>query len=351
MISNPPPELSIIIVNWNSVSYLRNCLKSIYDKVLSPGFEVLVIDNASYDGSAALCASQFPQVLFIQGHLNLGFSRANNQAALKARGSTLLFLNPDTEIIDDAVSYMFQHLHSEAKIGAVGCRVLNSDRSLQLKYVQAFPTVWNQMLGTDVLIRLFPNWRLWGFRPMLDYRDQPLKAQVICGSCLMVKKSVFDCIGGFDDHFFMYAEDVALCHAIWQSGSEIHYVGSGTVVHHSEKSSSIASGGSFSDLMQRESMVSFLRKSRGPVCAAFYRLTTALCAAVRLLSLPFLIPFKSRFSSSWRLSAMRRKWWRLLRWALGLESLKVANRGELIDRNAQDACSTTRKQDTVVSGL
>ena len=309
----------MIIVNWNSVPYLRNCLRSIYDKVGGLSFEVIVIDNASYDGSATMCAVEFPQALFLQADQNLGFSRANNQAFLRSRGSTILFLNPDTEILNDAVVQMYTHLHSRPNIGAVGCRVLNSDLSLQFRYVQAFPSLWNQILTTNYLLRLWPRSTLWGHAPTLQCNRQSCRVDVICGCCVMVKRGVYEKIGGFDEDYFMYVEDVALCHAIWQSGWEIHYVFGGSIIHHGAKSSSTTKETHFSDVMLRASHESFFRKSRGPLYARLFRVATATCALGRLGCLPFLFVLKVCVGKPSGLPAMRRKWWKLLRWSVGLE--------------------------------
>ena len=174
------------------MGYLRKCLSSIYERVNGLTFEVIVIDNASYDGSAQACAAEKSrEILSIQAEQNLGFSRANNQAFSKSRGRAIHFLNPDTEIVDDAVMRMHMHLYSRSKIGAVGCRVLNSNLSPQLQYLQAFPNLWNQVLTSNLLWKLFPKSKLWGFAPLLRAMEQPCPVDIICGSCIMVKREVY----------------------------------------------------------------------------------------------------------------------------------------------------------------
>src|SRR5579884_3860551 len=121
------PELSIIIVNWNSIQFLQVCLRSIYNHLRHIKFDVIVVDNASYDGSAEILRDHFPDVIFIQSNYNLGFSRANNLGYRHSSGNTLLFLNPDTELLDNGIETMYSHLHSRVDVGAVGCRLLNSD--------------------------------------------------------------------------------------------------------------------------------------------------------------------------------------------------------------------------------
>jgi GT2 family glycosyltransferase len=312
-------DLSIIIINWNSAHFLEGCLNSIYKWVSGIEFEVIVVDNASYDGSAQILREQFPDATFIQSERNLGFSKANNLACQRSSGNTLLFLNPDTEVLDDGVAKMYTHLNSAAAVGAVGCRVVNSDLTLQTKYVKAFPTILNQLLTADVAIRLFPKSKLWGFRPAMEFQGQPLDVDVLAGSCIMVKRSVFEQIGRFNEEFFMYVEDVDLCYMIKKAGYAIQYVGDGTVVHHSEKSSASANESHFSSVMQRESMALFFRCRRGSSYSGLYKVTTAVAAFVRIALLGCILPFAKVWRQDTRISAGCAKWAKLLRWSFGLE--------------------------------
>src|SRR5664280_1246315 len=144
-------DLSIIIVNWNSKSFLRQCLISLGARCKSPASEVIVVDGGSFDGCAEMLAQDFPWVIFIQSETNVGFARANNSAVSRARGRCLLFLNPDTEFLEDSISILMSRLEALPNAGAVGCQLLNSDGSLQTNCVQAFPTIWNQVLDSRFL--------------------------------------------------------------------------------------------------------------------------------------------------------------------------------------------------------
>src|SRR5205814_189622 len=124
----------IIVVNWHSANYLERCLKSLYSQVREVEFEIIVIDNASSDGAAELVSQKFPRVIFIQSLNNLGFGKANNLAFESSSGNAILFLNPDTEIVESAVGLMFDHLQKYESVGAVGCRVLNTDSTVQQHY-------------------------------------------------------------------------------------------------------------------------------------------------------------------------------------------------------------------------
>jgi GT2 family glycosyltransferase len=331
-----PPAISVVIVNWNSLAFLRNCLRSIYNVVKEISFEVIVVDNASYDGSAEMCNREFSDVVFVQSDQNLGFSKGNNKGVSVARADTLLFLNPDTELLDDALKQMYVHLHASSSLGAVGCRILNTDFSLQLAYIQAFPTIVNQTLGTDLLIRLFPKSSHWGFAAMLSGNENPVPVEVIAGSCIMVKREVFDKVGGFDEEFPMYAEDVALCYMIRKAGFEIEYRGVGSVVHHCGKSSSAAKENHFSALMQRQSMALFFRKTRGPLYVRLFNLTTAACALVRFACFPILYAVQKSVAKRSAVSLMCRRWWKLFKWSFGTESVSMPKTGKEPRETAPD---------------
>lgn len=311
-------DLSIIIVNWNSAAYLRKCLASIFRHSPQLQFEVIVVDNASYDGAERMVAEQFPAVKFVQSKHNLGFGKANNLAYAHSKGSTILFVNPDTELLDGAIDQMHAHLQSQAGIGAVGCRMLNSDMSLQTKYVKAFPNLSNQFLTADRIIRMFPKSRLWGIRPILECGSGHAEVDVLAGSCIMVKRAVFEKVGRFSEEYFMYTEDVDLCYAIRKAGLKIHYLGSGHIVHHSEKSSSSCEQSHFAAIMQRESLARFFRKTKGSIYAEMYRGTVAAAALLRLFGMSAALPILTLLGHD-HLSASRKKWFKLLRWSLGLE--------------------------------
>ncbi|SRR6266404_189848 len=315
----PPLELSIIIVNWNSAEYLRECVASIFANTAGISFEVIVVDNASYDGSGKMLLREFPDVLFIQSEQNLGFSKANNLAFERSSGSSLLFLNPDTVILNAAVAIMHSHLNSSPRIGAVGSGVLNTDLSMQTHYVQAFPTILNQVLVSESAKHMFPKSKLWGIRSILEYDGHPVNVEVVAGSCVMVKRAVFEKAGRFDEDYFMYAEDVSLCYAIRKCGYQIQYVRDASVIHHGGKSSEFKEESRFSIVMQRESLALYFNKTRGTGYATIYRCATAICAFCRLLLIAGAVPFRRSLPNRRRLLAISRKWKTVLRWSLGLE--------------------------------
>jgi GT2 family glycosyltransferase len=312
-------DLSIIIVNWNSAHFLASCLDSIYKHVTGITFEVIVVDNASYDGSEKIVTEQFPRATFIQSDENLGFPKANNLGYKHSNGRSLLFLNPDTKLLDDRLPAMLQYLDSSENVGAVGCEMVNEDLTLQTRYVQAFPTVLNQLLAADILVRMFPKSRMWGVHPAVEFRGRPLDVEVLAGSFILAKRAVFELAGRFNEAFFIYAEDVDLCYMIKQSGYKIQYIGFPSLVHYGAQSSASAGESHFSAIMQRESIALFLKMRRGAIYSATYRVMTAIVACLRISVLWCLYPVAKLRRTGAQLLSSRRKWTKLLRWSFGLE--------------------------------
>jgi hypothetical protein len=312
-------DLSIVIVNWNSAGFLRKCLASLFANVQGVSFEVLVLDNGSYDGSAQLVSCEFPTVRFYQSHQNLGFAKGNNLLVGHARGRTLLFLNADTEVLGDAVQQLVARMQSTPDIGALGPRLLNADGSTQASCIQAFPTILNQVADADWLRGLFPRWRLWGNRALLEDGASLAPVDGIVGACLMIDEAVFAGIGGFHEGFFMYAEDMDLCRRLRQAGRRNYYLGSARVIHHGGRSADRQSDGQFSAVVMRESLRHYMRIHRGPLYARLYQSSMALVALVRLaaLGVAMLLPIGRNRRHSVGLAS--RKWLRVFRWAVGWE--------------------------------
>lgn len=310
-------DLSVIIINWNSKAYLRECLGSLRLATKGLACEVLVIDNASYDGCAAMLAAEFPEVRFIQSDQNFGFSGGNNRAAREAQGEFLLFLNPDTLVSETALKHLVEALRRLPQAGAVGARLLNSDGSLQTSCIQAYPTVLNQVLDSEWLRRRFPTSSLWGMAPLFNARTEPSPVQAISGACVMIARQVFARIGGFDERYFMYSEDLDLSFKVQAAGFNCYYVPAATVIHHGGGSSKSARN-LFSVVMMRESVQRFLRFNRGWRSAWGYRLAMGTTALVRLVLILPLLLLKPRVVTHGRGSLQ--KWHAILRWSLGLES-------------------------------
>jgi GT2 family glycosyltransferase len=311
------PQLSVIIVNWNSKDYLRQCLQSLYANTRGIAFEVIVVDGASFDGCGEMLAREFPAVKFIQSEKNIGFARANNLGVSQAEGSHLLFLNPDTELLEDSIRILMESLESLPRAGAVGCKLLNTDRTLQTSCVQAFPTVLNQALNSEYLRTRFPGWKMWGTAALSARPEKPAVVEFVSGACILTRRKTFAAAGGFTETYFMYGEDADLCFKIKQLGGDVYYVPATAMVHHGGSSSRQAKS-NFASIMMSESVYRFLKLNRGRLIAVVFRLVTSILSVGRLLLILILMPF-SKGAVVRHGGGSLGKWFAILRWGLGLE--------------------------------
>lgn len=313
-------DLSVIIVNWNSAAFTTQCISSIFSQTHGLGFEVLVVDNASTDDSCGVIRDRCPSAKLIRSSQNLGFARANNLGFQNSTGRILLFLNPDTELCGAAINLMYNCLDSSADIGVLGCRLLNSDLSVQGSSIQPFPTILNQIADAEQLRRLTPRLKLWGMQPLFESdHGRPVEVEAVSGACLMIKREVFKQVGLFSTDYFMYSEDLDLCYQVKKVGQKVCYLGSATIVHHGGKSSKKRGGEAFVGPLMKETLRSFLEKTRGPFYAALYRLAIFLVAVLRLAVLGVLLPIPSGTLDKDSLRHSLIKWYRILRWSMGLE--------------------------------
>lgn len=311
-------DLSIIIVNWNSKDYVEKCIASISANTLGIQYEIIVVDSASFDGCGDMLQRLYPEVRFTQSERNIGFGQANNLGVKHTRGRVLLFLNPDTEVRGDAVARLYACVRDLPRAGIVGCRLLNSDGSLQRRCVQPFPTILNQVLNAEILLRWFPKISLWMSAATFKDAVSPVVVEVVSGACMMIKREVFDDIGEFSSDYFMYAEDVDLCYKTRAAGLINYHVPEVEIVHHGSGSTE-QEHSRFSSVMMRESISRLLRKTRGDLYSQGYRLALCGASVVRLTLLGICLPvaLAQRRTRLW--GSAFGKWIAIFRWGLGLE--------------------------------
>jgi GT2 family glycosyltransferase len=283
-----PSELSVIIVSWNTKRLLRSCLASIYRHQPPFPIQVIVVDNASGDGSGEMAQAEFPSLLLLRNQANLGFAAAHNQGAKGADAPLLLFLNSDTEVhpgtLAGAVAFMKRH----PEAGLMGCRTLNNDGSLQASAF-AFPGKFRIFAYVSGLNRFFKLSRFTS-HAVLSTPDY------VQGSFLIARREAHEKSGGFDDSFFLYAEEVDLCLRMKAAGFAVYYYPGVTITHHGGGSggNSLAAIGHFMD-----SSIRLYQKYRMP--KEKKRLLRALKAALRLRLL------LESFSSSRGVSARKKE--------------------------------------------
>lgn len=230
-------DLSIIIVNYNVKEFLKNLLASIKKASKNLSTEIIVVDNASDDGSVEMIKDKFPEIILIENKINIGFGKANNQGLAIAKGNFILLINPDTLVAEDTFVKMIEFFNSHPEVGMAGCKILNPDGTLQLACRRSFPGPWTAFTKVTGLSSLFPKSKLFA-RYNLTYLDenQTYEVDAISGSFMMMRKEVFEKVGGFDEQFFMYGEDLDLCYRIQKAGYKIFYVHSTQIIHYKGES-------------------------------------------------------------------------------------------------------------------
>ena len=218
-------DLSIIIVNYNVKEFLQNLIHSIYKAAQKITFEIIVIDNASNDGSVEFIRDKFPDVKIFANDKNLGFSKANNIGLKAALGKYLLLINPDTLVSEDTFDKMIRFFNDNPDAGLAGCKILNPDGSLQLACRRSFPGPWTSFCKVTGLSTMFPKSRLFA-RYNLTYlnEDQTYEVDAISGSFMMFPREIYEKIGGLDEQFFMYGEDLDFCYRVQKAGYKVLYV-------------------------------------------------------------------------------------------------------------------------------
>lgn len=271
---NTNVDVSVIIVNYNVKEYLQQALLSLERALRSLSSQIIVVDNASDDGSVEMLKRKYRRVLLIENKENVGFARANNQAFCYARGKYIFLLNPDTLVQEDTVRVLYDFMESHPDAGVAGCKVLNPDGSLQLSCRRSFPTPWVAFTKIIGLSSLFPRSRLFG-RYNLTYLnpEETYQVEALSGSCMFVRREVYEQVGGFDETFYMYGEDIDLCYRIQRAGWNVYYVHTTQIVHfkgESTKRSNIDELKTF-----YEAMHIFVKKHFGfaPLLVVFLRLS------------------------------------------------------------------------------
>jgi len=223
-------DVSVIIVNTNEKAMILNCLRSVHEKTRDLEFEIFVVDNASTDGSVEAMKEQFPDVHVVENKVNVGFSAACNQPTDLCKGRNILYLNPDTLVLNNALKDMSDFLDHNHKVGSVGCKLLNIDGSLQ-------PSCRNFLTNRNLLLQHILPWRklfpkLAG-KLILEFwsHDQIREVDWIIGACLMVKRHVIDEVGLKDEDFFMFHEETDWCYRSHICGWKTVFLPTSSIIH------------------------------------------------------------------------------------------------------------------------
>jgi GT2 family glycosyltransferase len=260
-------DVSVIVVSFNTGELTLRCLEAVFAKTEKTALEVIVVDNASTDGSPQLIAERFPQVRLIGNNENRGFAAANNQGLKIARGRYSLLLNSDATVLDGAIDACVAYADRHPDIGVLGPKVLWPDGSHQ-DSVMRFTSLLDLFLDVFQLGRLFPNSALFNrfWYASLDWNAEH-EVDVVSGCCFLVRREVLEQVGLLDEDFFMYGEEAEWCYRIRKAGWRITYCPAGSIVHIWGGSSPKSHGRASTRIAKRRAQLLFLDKTRGRVRA------------------------------------------------------------------------------------
>jgi len=233
----PPLDCSVLIVTFQSAADLPLCLESVRRATHTASFEILVVDNASSDGTATLAGAD-PGVRLIANRENVGFSRANNQGFREARGRYVLLLNPDAQVHEGAIDRLVAFLDAHPDVGIAGGRVNSPDGTLQRASRRSIPTPMVSLFRLAGLSRLFPNHPAARAYNLEDSDpSQTLDVGAVMGAFLMVRREAIEKTGGMDERYFLYGEDIDFCMAVRVAGWRVVYYPDAVVTHRKGASS------------------------------------------------------------------------------------------------------------------
>ena len=262
------PCLAVIIVNWNTRDLLADCLQSVSEAIRSLRLSdsaVVVVDNASTDGSPHMVREGFPWVRLIENRQNAGFARANNQAVASSDSRYVLLLNSDTRVQSDSLERLVAFMEEHPHAGASGPRLLNSDGTVQPScYPMLTPwrEFWHLVLLEGLVHKATYSSAFWN-------RAEPQSVEVIKGACLLLRRAALDEVGLLDESYFMYTEEVDLCYRLAQADWQLWWVPAAKVIHYGEASSRQTAQSMYVQLYR--SKIQFYRKFGGERQAALFK--------------------------------------------------------------------------------
>jgi GT2 family glycosyltransferase len=270
--------VSLSIVNTDNRELLRRFLRTIAHGTRS-AHEVIVVDNASTDGSVEMLEREFPGVKVIRNATRQGYGSSHNRALQVARGRFVLILNEDMEIIDDAVDRMVKTAERIDGLGVLGCRLVSPDMTLQVSCFR-FPTLAQELFEAVFPYTVaFPRARI---RSRMDYwpHDQEADVDIVVGCCMLIPRTALERVGGFDPGFFVYSEEHDLCRRMRNAGLRVVFTPHARMIHFGGQTSRRMS--TRMALVQVESRIRYFRKHHGRIACALFRAIVLLAAAWRL---------------------------------------------------------------------
>lgn len=254
-------DISVVIVAWNAWHCLQPCLESIEKAPPRRSMEVLVVDNASSDGTSAMVATRFPWVKLIKSPENLGFSRGNNLGIRQCQGRYIALVNPDIIVLPGCLDALADFLDENSKVGNVGPRVFNPDMTQQ-STCRRFPTLWNNFCSATGFATRFKRSRFLAGEHMFYFpHDRTLSVDVLVGCFSFIRREAFDSVGLLDERLFMYGDDVDWCRRAWKAGWRVVFYPGARAIH--DRGKTTASYPVHFALAQQRSVLYYWKKHHG----------------------------------------------------------------------------------------
>ncbi len=295
------PDISVIVVNWNAKKYLEQCIQSILNCSESSDIEIIVVDNASSDGSPEFIRENFPDVKLICNTENLGFARANNIGFNHSRGKYLFLINSDVVAYPNCFKTMVDYMDRHPEIGLLGPRILGTDNNVQ-RSCMGYPSLWNTFCRAIVLDNIFPHSELFSGFMMKYWAHDSIKAVDVINGCFWaVRRKAIEEVGLLDEDFFMYGEDMDWCKRFNNAGWNVVYFPLAEALHYGGASSSRSPIRYYVEM--HKANLKFWRKHYGNFSRSVYWCLILLHQSLRALgySIYFLFVPQKRDISSYKI--------------------------------------------------
>ncbi|MFZ0799185.1 MAG: glycosyltransferase family 2 protein [Terriglobales bacterium] len=275
------PTVSVIVVTWNGKKYALECLASLNEQENGLPIEIIVVDNASTDGTPDAISEQFPKVLLVRNNANFGFAKANNIGMSQSRGKYVCLINSDVVVPPGCLERMVGYLENNRNIGLLGPKMMSLDGSIG-QSVMRLPTVWNTICSALGLHSILPNSKLVGGFLMEGYPyDRIDDVEVLTGWFWILPRVALQQVGGLDEQFFMYGEDIDWSHRFLKAGWRVVFYPDAEALHYGAASSAEAPTRFYIEL--RRANLQYFRKHHGRLGSVGYMLATAIHELVRIV--------------------------------------------------------------------
>jgi GT2 family glycosyltransferase len=305
------PVVSVVIVSWNAKDYLAQCLKTLTQHACEYSMEVLVVDNASTDGSPEFVRDNFPGVRLIRNESNLGFSKANNKGIQQSAGKYVCLINSDVKVLEGCVRKLVDYMEAHQNVGMAGPSMLGRDGKVG-RSCRGFPTVWNMFCHSVGLDSLFPRSPLFSSYTLRYWsQDTERLVDILGGWFWIVRRKAIEEVGFLDEEFFFYAEDMDWCKRFQLKGWGVAFVADAVSVHYGGGSSRHAPVKYY--IQEQRADRQYWRKHHSGVAQSAYSCICVLHQLIRLIAHGLLIPLSCRREDH-RYKACRS--WRCLQWLI-----------------------------------